>query len=83
MALIPASHPRAKSLLIRERLVDGFDDDWKNKNVNSISFEGTSHTPQNPSSFSGTMTIQNNEEDIKILMHIYCNWYSVNNNFHL
>ena len=26
MALIPKSHPRAKSLLIREKLVDGFDD---------------------------------------------------------
>jgi len=26
MTLIPKSHPRAKSLLIRERLVDGFDD---------------------------------------------------------
>ena len=25
MPLIPKSHPRAKSLLIRERLVDGFD----------------------------------------------------------
>jgi len=25
MALIPKSHPRAKSLLIREKLVDGFD----------------------------------------------------------
>ncbi len=26
MALIPKSHPRAKSLLIREKLVDGYDD---------------------------------------------------------
>ena len=26
MALIPKSHPRTKSLLIREKLVDGFDD---------------------------------------------------------
>jgi 4-phosphopantoate--beta-alanine ligase len=25
MPLIPKSHPRAKSLLIREKLVDGFD----------------------------------------------------------
>ena len=26
MSLIPKSHPRAKSLLIREKLVEGFDD---------------------------------------------------------
>jgi len=26
MVLIPKSHPRAKSLLIREKLVNGFDD---------------------------------------------------------
>jgi len=62
-------------------IVDGFDDDWKHKDANSISFEATSWYEQNPDSISGTMILQNNEQEIKILMKIKTS-YPVENRYH-
>ena len=61
--------------------VDGFDDDWNNKQANLISFEGTSFDPQNPNKFFGVMSIQNNEQEIKILMDIETS-FPIKDQFH-